>query len=187
MPVDLRVILLIALVALVVASIVAQRAGEHADRVAGRRAVAHAARRGPLGAVADLVDQSVAAYGIRRRFGLSTKTRSERRADDALAAQVAHAEEIRQHRTGAPPPVHPTHLIVSGRAGEVSPSRRSSTLPYELVVAAVGLLLVVGIVVAIAPRGTGAVLSATGIPGISADPRPTPTASPTPSPKPATS
>jgi len=186
MPVDPRVILLIALVALVVAAIVARRAGEHADRAAGRHQVAQVARRGPIGAVVDLVDQSVAAYVLRRRLGLSTRTRAERRVEAARAAQIAHAEEIRQHRTGGPPPVQPTHLVVAGRAGQTGqaaqalPHGRSSTLTYELVVAAIGFLVVVGIVIAIAPSGTGTVLSATGLPGVSADPRPTPTASPTP-------
>jgi hypothetical protein len=195
MPVDPRVILLIALVALLVAAIVARRAGEHADRAAGRRPVAHVARRGPLGAVVDLVDQSVAAYVLRQRLGLSTRTRAERRVDAARAAQIAHAEEIRQHRTGGPPPAQPTHLVVAGHAGPVGqtghvgqtgqavqalPMRRSSTLTYELVVAAIAFLAVVGIVIAIAPGGTGTVLSATGMPGTSGDPRPTPTASPTP-------
>jgi hypothetical protein len=185
MPVDPRVILLIALVALVVAAIVARRAGEHADRAAGRRQVAQVARRGPLGAVIDLVDQSVAAYVLRQRLGLSTRTRAERRVEAARAAQIAHAEEIRQHRTGGPPPAQPTYLVVAGRAGQAGPAAqalphgRSSTLTYELVVAAIGFLVVVGIVIAIAPNGTGTVLSATGLPGVSADPRPTPTASPT--------
>jgi hypothetical protein len=194
MPVDPRVILLIALVALVVAAIVARRAGEHADRAAGRRQVVEVARRGPLGAVIDLVDQSVAAYVLRQRLGLSTRTRAERRVDAARAAQIAHAEEIRQHRTGGPPPVQPTHLVVAGRAGQASqfrpvalalPHGRSPTLTYELVVAAIGFLVVVGIVIAIAPNGTGTVLSATGLPGVSADPRPAPTASPTTPPEPA--
>jgi hypothetical protein len=189
MPVDPRVILFIALVALVVAAIVARRAGEHADRAAGRRQVAQVARRGPLGAVVDLVDQSVAAYALRQRLGLSTRTRAERRVEAARAAQIAHAEEIRQHRTGGPPPVQPTHLVVAGRAGHAGqaaqaaqtlPLRRSSTLTYELIVAGIGFLVVVGIVIAIAPSGTGTVLSATGMPGSSGDPRPTSTASPTP-------
>jgi hypothetical protein len=191
MPVDPRVILLIALMALVVAAIVARRAGEHADRAAGRRPVAQVARRGPLGAVVDLVDQSVAAYMLRQRLGLSTRTRAERRVEAARAAQVAHAEEIRQHRTGGPPPAQPTHLVVAGRAGQAGqaaqalPLRRSSTLTYELVVAAIGFLVVVGIVIAIAPNGTGTVLSATGMPGTSGDPRPPTTASPTPPQEPA--
>ena len=186
MPVDPRVILLIALVALVVAAIVARRAGEHADRAAGRRQVAEVARRGPLGAVVALVDQSVAAYVLRQRLGLSTRTRAERRVEAARAAQIAHAEEIRQHRTGGPPPAQPTHLVVAGRVGQAGqaaqalPHGRSPTLTYELVVAAIGFLVVVGIVIAIAPSGTGTVLSATGLPGTSGDPRPTPTASPTP-------
>jgi hypothetical protein len=185
MPVDPRVILLIALVALVVAAIVARRAGEHADRAAGRRQVAQVARRGPLGAVVDLVDQSVAAHVLRQRLGLSTRTRAERRVEAARAAQIAHAEEIRQQRTGGPPPAQPTHLVVAGRAGHAGqaalalPHGRSPTLTYELVVAAIGFLVVVGIVIAIAPSGTGTVLSATGPPGTSGDPRPNPTASPT--------
>lgn len=189
MPIDLPVVLLVAVVALIVASTVARRAGDHADRVAGRRPPVHASRRGPTGAVADLLDQSVAAYGLRRRLGLSTKTRAERRADDARAALVAQAEEIRRHRTGAAPPVHPTHLVVAGQAGETPRpprvSRPPSTLPFELIAAAIGLVLVIGIVVAIAPRGTGGVLSATGVP---ADPTPvvaTPTASRQPSTEPA--
>jgi hypothetical protein len=179
MSVDLPIVLLIGVVALVVAAIVAQRAGEHADRTAGRRRPARATRRGPLGAVADLLDQSVAAYGIRRRLGRSTRTNSQRRADEAQAAQVAYAEEIRQHRTG-PPPSQPTHLIVSGSAGRArpiapAPAQRSSTLANELLVAAIGLLLVIGLVIAIAPRGTGGVLSATGVPGSAAAPRAAPT------------
>src|SRR5437867_4897040 len=124
MSVDLPVVLIIGLVALVVASIVAQRAGAHADRVAGRRPVVRTDRRGPLGAVADLLDQSVAAYEIRRRLGLSTRTWSQRRTEEAYAARVASAEEIRQRRLGPPPPSQPTHLIVSGHAGEAAPIPR---------------------------------------------------------------
>ena len=198
MSIDLPVVVLIAFAALVVSSSVARRAGEHADRVAGRRSVANAARRGPLGAVVDLVDQSVAAYDVRRRLGLSTKTRSERRADASRAALVARADEIRRLRTGAAPPVRPTHLVVAGRAGEAPiaprtpssrpvPPRTSPTLPFELIAAAVGLVLVVGIVLALAPRATGDVLSATGRPAASAPAIPTPTPSPSPSVEPAAS
>jgi hypothetical protein len=189
MPIDLPIVLLVAVVALIVASTAARRAGDHADRVAGRRPPLHASRRGPTGAVVDLIDQSVAAYGLRRRLGLSTKTRAERRADDARAALVAQAEEIRLHRMGGAPPVHPTHIVVAGRAGETPRPPRApgppSTLAFELIAAAIGLVLVIGIVVAIAPRGTGDVLSATGVP---ADPTPvvaTPTASSPPSAEPA--
>ena len=184
MPIDLPVILLVAVVALVVASTVARRAGEHADRVAGRRPVVHAARGGPVGAVIDLVDQSVAAYSLRRRLGLSTRTRSQRRAEEARAALVAKADEIRRQRTGAAPHARPTHLVVAGRLSETQgahlpPARQPSTLPYELMAAGVGFLLVVGIVVAIAPRGTGDVLSATGNPPASAPVMPSPTSSQT--------
>jgi hypothetical protein len=186
MAVDLPVVVLIALAALFVASSASQRAAAHADRVAGRRPVANAARRGPVGALIDLVDQSVAAYSIRRRLGLSTRTRSERRADEARAALVARADEIRQMRTSGAPAIRPAHLVVAGRAGEPArPQRGSSTLPLELVAAAVGLVLVVGLVVAIAPRGSGGVLSATGVPAPTAPVIPTPTPKPTPSPEPA--
>lgn len=190
MAIDLPVVVLIAFAALFVAASASRRAAEHADRVAGRRPTADAARRGPLGALVDLVDQSVAAYSVRQRLGLSTKTRSERRADAARAALVARADEIRRIRTGAAPAISPAHLVVAGRPGgadEAAPiasPRRSATLPVELIAAAVGLVLVVGLVVAITPRGEGGVLSATGLPASTAPAIPTPTPSPTPSSEP---
>jgi hypothetical protein len=191
MAVDLPVVVLIALAALFVAASASRRAAEHADQVAGRRPAADAARSGPLGALVDLVDQSVAAYTVRQRLGLSTKTRSERRADAARAALVAHADEIRRMRAGAAPAVRPSHLVVAGRAGAgeepvpVRSRRGSPTLPFELVAAAVGLVLVVGLVLAIAPRGgSGGVLSATGVPAPTAPALPTPTPSATPSAEP---
>jgi hypothetical protein len=189
MAVDLPVVVLIALAALFVASSASRRAAEHADRVAGRRPVADESRRGPIGALVDLLDQSVAAYTVRRRLGLSTKTRSERRADEARAALVARADEIRRMRTGAAPAARPTRLVVAGRADEPasqrSQHRGSTTLPLELLAAAVGLVLVVGLVVAIAPRGSsGGVLSATGVPASTPPTIPTPTPSPTPSSEP---
>jgi hypothetical protein len=191
MAIDLPVVVLIALVALFVASSASRRAAEHADRVAGRRPVAGAVRRGPLGALVDLVDQSVAAYSVRRRLGLSTMTRAERQVEAARAAQVARADEIRRIRTGAAPPVRPTHLVVAGRASHLehpaptSARGGSTTLPFELVAAVVGLVLVVGLVVALAPRGdSGGVLSATGVPASTAPAIPTPTPSATPSPEP---
>src|SRR5689334_11675630 len=174
MTLDPPVLLAVAVAAILVAALVARRSGDHADRVAGRRPVAHAARRGPFGAVADLLDQSVAAYGLRQRLGVSTRTRAERSADAAQAALVARAEEIRHHRTGTLP-AHPTHLVVAGRADAAAHERReryaatarpTSTLPLELVTAVFGFVVVVGIVIAIWPRGTsGGVLSATGVPG----------------------
>jgi hypothetical protein len=190
--VDLRVIALIALVALFVAASASRRAAEHADRLAGRHTVAGAARRGPVGALVDLVDQSVAAYSIRQHLGLSTKTRAERRAGEARAALVARADEIRRMRTGAARPIRPTHLVVAGRAGHSvepgppgSPRLGSPTLPFELVAAVVGVVLVVGLVVVLAPRGgSGGVLSATGMPSSTAPAIPTPTPSATPSSEP---
>ena len=187
MAIDLPLILLIALVAIVVAATAAKRSAEHADRLAGRRPIAP--RRGPLGAVVDLLDESVALYGIRQRLGLSTKNRIERRTDEARAALITRADEIRQHRTGAPP-VRPAHLVVAGRAGAAGASagghgagRPASTLPLELLAAVFGFVVVVGIVVAIWPRGDGNVLSATGTPAPSSvssspPPSPSPTVSP---------
>ena len=183
MALDLPLVLLIALAAIVVAASVARRSGEHADRMAGRRPIARAARRGVLGAVVDLVDQSVAAYGLRSRLGISTATRAQRRAEEAQAALVARAEEIRHHRTGSTP-IRPTQLVVAGRAGQPAAERRpirsvpASTLPFELVMAAFAFVVVVGVVAAIWPRGTtGGVLSATGSPAPSSPPA-APTASP---------
>ncbi len=187
MAIDPLLILLIALVAIVVAATAARRSADHADRLAGRRPVA--TRRGPIGAVVDLVDESVALYGIRQRLGLSTRNRVERRTDEARAALISRADEIRQHRTGAPP-IRPAHLVVAGRAGAPHPdaghrgaAKPSSTLPLELVAAVFGFVVVVGIVVAIWPRGDGGVLSATGVPAASAVPSAVaPSASPTVSP-----
>lgn len=178
---DLPLILLIAVVAIVVAATAARRSAEHADRLAGRRPVTTG--RGPLGAVVDLLDQSVAVYGIRRRLGLSTRNRVERRTDEARAALITRADEIRQHRTGAPP-VRPTHMVVAGRAGvaHAGAAKPSSTLPIELVAAVFGFVVVVGIVLAIWPRGDSGVLSATGVPGAS-----TVSSAPVPSPSPTVS
>jgi len=188
MPIDLPLVLLIAAVALLVAASVAQRAGAHADRTAGRRRVAHADRRGPLGAVVDLLDRSVAAYTIRRRLGLSTMTRTERRAANERAAAIARAEEIRRVRIGAPPPAAPKRMIVAGtpsaRGGLAAATPRRSTLSVELLAAALGLAVVVGIVIGIWPRERGGVASATGTPAVSAAPSPVPTPTPTTAPEP---
>ena len=55
MPIDLPVVLIIAVVALFVAATVAQRSGEHADLKAGRRRPVGAHRSGPIGAVLDVL------------------------------------------------------------------------------------------------------------------------------------
>src|SRR5918996_715227 len=143
MPIDLPVILLVAIVALFVASTVAQRAGAHADRVAGRRPVADADRRGPIGAVVDLLDRSVAAYTIRSRLGLSTLTRSERRAEAQRAAAIAQAEEIRRLRSGPPSPIAPKRIVVAGTGSRGDGARARlparSTVSVELMAAGLGL------------------------------------------------
>jgi hypothetical protein len=182
MPIDLPVVLLIAAVALVVASTVAQRAGAHADRAAGRLRVANADRRGPLGAVADVLDQSVAAYTVRSRLGLSTLTREERRGADQRAAAMTHADDIRRVRIGAP-----TRLVVAGSGGHAAPvgMPARSTLSVELLAAGLGLAVVVGIVIGMWPHERGGVLSATGVPATSAVPSRVATPSPTASPEPA--
>jgi hypothetical protein len=178
------VIIAIAVVALFVASTVAQRTGAHADQRAGRQRVAHADRRGVIGPVADLVDRSVAAYSLRSRLGLSTLTREQRKVADQQAAAVARAEEIRRVRSGPAPHLAPKRLVVAGASGggrgshALGPPR--STLSVELLAAGLGLAVVIGVVIGIWPRERGGVLSATGAPAIS-NPSPTPTASPSPS------
>jgi hypothetical protein len=178
---DPPVIIAIAVVALFVASTVAQRTGAHADQRAGRLRVSHADRRGVIGPVVDLVDRSVAAYSLRSRLGRSTLTREERRVADQRAAAVARAEEIRQAR--GPAPHHgPTRLVVAGAAGAshgghgATPPR--STLSVELLAAGLGLAVVIGVVIGIWPRERGGVLSATGAPAVSS---PSPSPSPSPS------
>ena len=174
MRIDLPVVFLVAIVALFVASTVAQRAGAHADRAAGRRRVADADRRGPIGAVVDLLDRSVAVYTIRSRLGLSTLTRPERQAEAQRAAAIAQAEEIRRLRSGPPAPIAPTRIVVAGtggrrdRAGARLPAR--STVSVELMAAGLGLAVVIGIVIGIWPRERGEVAGTTGAPALTAAP-----------------
>jgi hypothetical protein len=174
MPIDLPVVILIAIVALFVASTVAQRAGAHADRVAGRRRIAGSDRRGSIGAVVDLLDQSVAAYTIRSRLRLSTLTRPERRAEAQRAAAIAQAEEIRRLRSGPPSPIAPKRIVVAGTgartggAGARLPAR--STVSVELMAAGLGLAVVVGIVIGIWPRERGEVAGTTGVPAVTVAP-----------------
>lgn len=191
MPTDWLAVAMIAIVALVVASTVGRRAGEHADRRAGRRTTAQAHRRGPVGAALDLVDASVAMYAVRRRLGLSTVTRAERRAEDARVAAIAQAESIRRQRLGLPPTAPPTRLLVSGatrssltdppimtRGVSIGVADRSRTLRIEVAAAALALVGVLAIVAAIWPRDEGGVLSATGSPSGPTSPAPTLTTTP---------
>jgi hypothetical protein len=182
MPIDPPLIIAIAVVALFVASTVAQRTGAHADQVAGRHRVAQADRRGLVGPVFDLVDRSVAAYTLRSRLGLSTLTREQRRVADQRAAAVARAEEIRLARSGPAPHLAPKRLVVAGAShashAAASSWPRRSTLSVELLAAGLGLAVVIGVVIGIWPRERGGVLSATGAPAISS---PSPTPSPSPS------
>ncbi|HET8785343.1 MAG TPA: hypothetical protein VFM38_06895 [Candidatus Limnocylindrales bacterium] len=180
MPMDPPIVLAIAVVALFVASSVAQRTGAHADAKAGRARVANADRRGALGPVVDLVDRSVAAYTLRSRLGLSTLTREERRMADRRAAAIMRAEEIRLARDGAALHLTPARLVVAGATapgGAAGPrphphgsgvASRGSTLSVELLAAVLGLAVVIGVVIGIWPRERGAVLSATGAPSVAA-------------------
>ena len=164
MPIDLPVVLLIAAVALVVASTVAQRAAP----MPIERPAAFASRTligaGPIGAVVDVLDKSVAAYTVRARLGLSTLTREERRAADQRAAAIAHADET---SSASPASAAPKRLVVAGSAGHGAPvgTPARSTLSVELLAAALGLAVVVlGSSSGSGPRERGGVLSATGAP-----------------------
>jgi hypothetical protein len=169
MPFDAPVILVITVVALFVASSVAQRTGEAADRRSGRTRVRNADRRGVLGPLVDLFDRSVALYSLRSRLGVSTLTREERRLADQRAAAIARADEIRHARTGiAAPHLAPNRLVVAGAGahdGRAFGAPRS-TLSVELLAAGLGLAVVIGVVIGIWPRERGGVLSATGIPAL---------------------
>jgi len=102
MPTEWLVIAVVAVVALVVAANVVRRAAERGGTPNGIPAWGRASeRRGPIGAVIDLVDASVAAYVIRDRLGRSTATRAERQAKADKAAVVARADEIRRLRAAA--------------------------------------------------------------------------------------
>jgi hypothetical protein len=190
MALELPVLAIIAFLALAVAAAAARRTGDHADRLAGRRKVDRADRRGALGPAVDLVDRSLALYTIRSRLGRPTATRAERRALEERSATMAQADVIRQMRAGPPRPVRPAHLVVSGRPpglDDVGPHpddgrpvvrRRRSTLPVELLAAAIGLGVVVGIVVAIWPsQPAGGVLSATATPVLAPAAAPLPVSS----------
>lgn len=169
MPLDPPVILAIAVVALFAAASVAQRTGAHADERAGRARAASADRHGPVGAVIDLLDRSVAAYTLRSRLGLSSLTREERRLADERAASIARADQIRLARGGGAAHLVPTRLVVAGAAplNQGLPTfAPRSTVSVELLAAVLGLAVVIGVVVGIWPRQHGAVLSATGAPAI---------------------
>jgi hypothetical protein len=176
MQLDPPVILAIAVAALFVASSVAQRTGAHADKKAGMRRLENADRRGPIGALVDLFDRSVAAYTVRSRLGLSTLTREQRHLADRHAAVVAQADEIRLARGGSMAPLAPTRLVVAGAAAThavPTSARPRSTLSVELLAAVLSFAVVVGVVIGIWPRQHGAVLSATGTPSISSPAPPT--------------
>ena len=98
----------------------------NADAKAGLTRAEHADRRGPIGAVVDLVDRSVAAYTLRSRLGLSTLTREERRLADERAAAVARADEIRMART-----VAASHTSLRSGSSSLVPSGRATRCPHS--------------------------------------------------------
>ncbi len=181
MPIDVPVIMLIAIAAVVVAAVAAQRAVEHAELTSGRPSDPDGRRPGPLGPFLDALDESVAAATVRSWFGASTLTRRERAEAERVAA-IARADEARRRRPGVPEAHGPKRLVVAGAGAPVAvvtPAR--STLSVELLAATLGLAVVVLVVVGIWPReSSGAVLSVT------ATPAPTHDASASPSPAPPT-
>ena len=122
----------------------------------------------------DVIDGSVAMYGIRRTLGLDTTTARQRRIDRRHARE--QADILR--RIGGPtttddplapvvPPVAaPTRLVVSGETPSTSTRRRSprATLLRDGAVVAAGLGIVLLLVAVIGPAPQGAVLGATATP-----------------------
>ena len=182
MPAEWLLFAVAGLIAALVAATVARRAGEHADRVAGRRRAPQAHRRGVIDTFVELVDGSIAMYVIRDRLGRSTTTRAERRAEQGRTAALARAGAIRLEEEGWPPDaLPPTHLVVAGAAASAGPVGRPgprahaiaavgsavgrrSTVPVEMIGAVFGLVAVIVLVIAIWPTDTA------GVPGASAGP-----------------
>jgi hypothetical protein len=153
---------------------------------------------GPLEPLVNLIDGSIAMYGIRRALGRPTATRRDRRlASAAQAAELLAADEI-AHRIGvpgAPIPMRPTRIVVAGTAASIdADGDRELTHPAaaavvvgsgpsprirfarDTAVALLGVAVVVLAVTTLAPLQDGAVLEATGTPlaavppGLTAEP-----------------
>jgi hypothetical protein len=172
MPLELLLIVLV-VIALVVALL-----------PAGRRVVL---------TFVDVVDASVAMYTVRDVLGLDTTTARQRRIDRRHAREQADIERrIGARAELAMVPKAPTRLVLSGeRAVAPTPARAPSprrTLAIDTTVTAVGLVLVVVAIGALARPPNGAVLGATGAPAAgpaSAPPStPAPTAAPSADPSP---
>ena len=165
-------------------------------------------RRGPLDAVRDLVDASIAMYAVRRLFGWDTTPRSQRSQipldyldEDVVASRIG--------AVAATGPVirRPTRLVVAGSAVEAAPAAGAAAavavapgpdrrrLLRDSFGAAAIVAAVLLIAVTVWPRTfQGGVLGDTGTPDPSvaavvdvsaspadtATPTPDPTASPTP-------
>ena len=115
MPIDVPVIMLIAIAAIVVAAVAAQRAVEHAELTSGRPSDPDGRRPGPLGPFLDALDESAAAATVRSWFGTSTLTRRERAEAERVAA-IARADEARRRPPGMPEAHGPKRLVVAGAA-----------------------------------------------------------------------
>jgi hypothetical protein len=148
-----------------------------------------------------MIDESVGMYVVRRAIGRSTEAAADR---DAAAAETQAAIEqaaiaYRIGVPGAPAPTIPTRFVVSKAPQQAHPippvvpvttrvgggrpqARRSAALPLQRRAAGVVTVLVVVLVAFAAlslPRAPeGAVLSATGTPGRSAELAAGPTGSP---------
>jgi hypothetical protein len=172
MPLELLLIVLV-VIALVVALL-----------PAGRRVVL---------TFVDVVDASVAMYTVRDVLGLDTTTARQRRIDRRHAREQADIERrIGARAELAMVPKATTRLVLSGeRAAAPTTARLPSprrTLAIDTTVAAVGLVLVVVAIGAVAGPPNGAVLGATGAPAAgpaSVPPStPAPTAAPSADPSP---
>lgn len=153
---------------------------------------------GPLEPLVNLIDASIAMYGIRRALDRPTTTRRDRRRASATqAAELLAADEI-AHRIGvpgAPIPMRPTRIVVAGTAASIdADSDREQAHPVaaavvvgsgpsprirfarDTAVALLGVAVIVLAVTTLAPLQDGAVLEATGTPlaavppGLTAEP-----------------
>ena len=204
MPVDLPVLVVIAVAATVVAVAALRRT---AERETGGRPASQAHRPGVIASAVEVVDASIGAYLVRRMLGRSTTTRAEGRAERARVAMAADEEAARRAGVAGPSGVAPTRLIVAGTAASHPPQelrdrqahpltvapprpvwRRGLVPPPTAAMAAAGLMALFVVAFAAAftlwPRPAGGVLSGTGTPA------PTPSADgllpPTPSGSPTT-
>ena len=156
-------------------------------RASDRESQAH--RRGPIGAVLDVIDASVGTYAIRRALGRSTLTRADRAAQRAREAAVAEAmaeEEVLRRISGEGPVPSPRPGSSWRARRPLRPRRRTGTARRtrsgskpvslallmrrrETAVALLALTTALVLAVTVWPGWDGAVLEATGSPGTTFD------------------